>query len=473
MLVTILKYSLCCLAAVTLTVVMPVAPPKLILASQTTTDDGPCTGPFRSFAEKFEFERSKWDMKKTEGFKLIQCYPEKEHQLTEKDFPWYDMKKGGKLDFRDEAEWKDYLGATLRYCFEGGALSAEVPQKKSEARWFHTPWLHSGGTGREPIHGLTYERVSEPRELSLTQEMRVQNWAVGLYNAPGGYVIGRVWKTPNCPDPRAARFPPGTVAIKLLFTEASIGQAPYLGGQGEHEWEAYIYEELPKDPKRPDPEAPRKIQRLRLLQIDLAMRDDRAEGTGWVFGTYVYDKDNNNGAYPGCDINKNPWCRVVPIGLMWGNDPGAMQNGKIQESKFNELEKLPKELMDARKGKIEPGKRGLGWGGRLNGPVNNPESSCLSCHATSSWPQFERVPLNDLRTEKKMHWFRNFKVIGKNSESFWPGTETLDYSLQLSAGIRNFYQIHDGDFDCNPEAKRKHGTLKSRPLQEVMRDSDP
>ena len=467
-----LKYCQCCLAAVTLTLVMPVALPKLSFASRTSADDEPCTGPFRSFAEKFEFDRAKWDLKNTEGFKLIQCYPTPLPPAKlcspEEEVPWFDRKKGKELDFHLKDEWEDYLRETLRYCFEGGALSAEVPMKKGEVRWFHAPWLHSGGTGREPIHGLTYERVSEPGELSLKQEMRVQNWAVGLYNRPGGCVVGRVWENPNCPDATKAFFPNGTVAIKLLFTEASIGQAPYLGEQGDHEWEAYIYEELPKDPGRPDPDAPRMIKRLRLLQIDLAMRDGRSERTGWVFGTFVYHNGNQKEAYDGCDINKNPWCRVVPIGLMWGNDPERDEK-KIQDkpadSFFNDWKNLPKELMDARNKKV-----GLGWVGRLNGPVDNPESSCLSCHATASWPQFERVPPSDLLSKKKLYWFRNFKVTEADGPPFWPGTVTLDYSLQLSAGIRNFYQTHNGK-SCKPvEGRLPPELLKDHPRNDVMRN---
>jgi hypothetical protein len=326
--------------------------------------------------------------------------------------------------------------------------------------------MHSGGTGREPIHGLTYERVSEPKELSPRQETPLQNWAVSLYNAPGGYVIGRVWRNPKCPDATQVLFPNGTIAIKLLFTEALIEQASYLDGQGEHEWEAYIYKKLPEDPKRPDADAEREIKRLRLLQIDLAVRDERAEKTGWVFGTFVYHKENNMGAYRGCDIKNNPWCRVVPIGLMWGNDPNLSEGREPQESHFNKPERLPDELREARKGKIR-----LGWRGRLNGPVDNPESSCLSCHATSSWPQFERVPPSDLRVKEKMHWFRNIKVTDNDRQPFWPGTLTLDYSLQLSAGIRNFYQAHDGKSECKPEeAKRNLAPRKAG--QQIMRDSD-
>jgi hypothetical protein len=110
----------------------------------------------------------------------------------------------------------------------------------------------------------------------------------------------------------------------------------------------------------------------------------------------------------------------------------------------------------------------LGWEGRLNGPVDNPESSCLSCHATASLPQYERVPPGDLQPEKKKFWFRNFKVDVAGGEPFWPGTETLDYSLQLSSGIRNFYQANDGKSECRPEGPKRNSKLRD-PKEQIIR----
>jgi hypothetical protein len=37
----------------------------------------------------------------------------------------------------------------------------------------------------------------------------------------------------------------------------------------------------------------------------------RAGSTGWYFATYVYDRSVQN---------TSPWRRMVPLGLMWGND---------------------------------------------------------------------------------------------------------------------------------------------------------
>lgn len=388
-------------------------------------------------------------------FELSQCYPQ---QLTDETLPW--VVDGRELNYRSASEARAYLGAILKYAYAGNLEVNWIVQRNQPVRWFHAPWLHFGGTGREPLHGLTYELASEPGALDIQQKRSVQNWAVSVYNARGGFVLGQVWKGvrhPNpdtLPHPEASVFPNGTVAIKLLFTEATKDEVRYLSGQEGFEWEAYIYENIPKDPRRPDPTARRRVERLRLLQVDVAVRDDRAL-TRWVFGTFIYNDHLTVPPYPGCEPKESPWCKVVPVGLMSGNDPTLTAeepspSNPPAESIFIDAGMLPTELLEANKGRV-----GLGRGGRLNGPVDDKKSSCLSCHATASWPQFDRVPPQGLATEKQMYWFRNFNVgaAGSGKQSFWPGTEALDYSLQLSSGLRNFHSCRGAIpvvADCQP-----------------------
>jgi hypothetical protein len=93
--------------------------------------------------------------------------------------------------------------------------------------------------------------------------------------------------------------------------------------------------------------------------------------------------------------------------------------------------------------------KGLGWLERLNGPIDNPASACLSCHMTAEWPRpnsttmfltslpFAEVtstdPLDPSVVEQKMRWFRNIK-----RKPFDTGNLSLDYSLQLYEGMKNF-----------------------------------
>ena len=340
-------------------------------------------------------------------FKLSQEYPQ--FQPKPEDYPWK------VFDYR--TQYKEYLAAVLKYSLEGNVETDWDISKNAVRKWYHAPWLHWGRNGREFIHGLTHERVALPEELARTQTGTFQNWAVGMYNAPGGYVVGRVWRDPDNPDPAAAKFPDGTVALKLLFTQAPVSQVPYL--KDAKEWDAYIYETtaVPTNPL-----GKRTVQTLRLLQVDVAVRDTRAnDTTGWVFGTFTY-----NGSLPG----NSPWEKLTPIGLMWGNDPkltmAQLRRGIApKETVTNAAAAVPFQH--------------LGWAGRLNGPVDNPSSSCLSCHAVAQWPvAAPLVPPRNVEQDSAqwLEWFRNVKA----AEPFTAGAVSLDYSLQLAVGMQNFYE---------------------------------
>lgn len=156
---------------------------------------------------------------------------------------------------------------------------------------------------------------------------------------------------------------------------------------------------------------------MKLLQIDIAVRDSRADSlTGWLFGSFVYQADA-----PGMTA----WDKMVPIGLMWGNDPEILEDKlpegvTLRESWINPDLKLPH----------------YGRAGRMNGPVDNPSSSCLSCHSTAQYAAVQRMtPDEQADREMIRRYFRNLKP----GEPFDEGQMSLDYSLQLSVGIQNFY----------------------------------
>lgn len=296
-----------------------------------------------------------------------------------------------------------YARAVLKYVYEGNIAVDWQVEKNKIRNWYHAPWMHSGNAGREFVRGLTRERTTQPKELAPTQTSRFQNWAVSVYNAPGGFVIGQVWKNHKSPNPKLAVFPNGTVGAKLLFSEANETEVPYL--KGDVEWDANV--------NQPMTATTRKVSKMRLLQIDVAVRDTRVESTtGWVFGTFVYD-----GNSPGA----TPWDRMVPVGVMWGNDPAVppSKKGKLTETRLNPDLGVPQHL---------------GFGGRLNGPVDNPRSSCLSCHAVSQYESAaDMMPPTTAPEAEKMKWFRNVKA----GQPFTAGETSLDYSLQLSAGIQH------------------------------------
>ena len=330
-------------------------------------------------------------------FKLSQDYPDQPGRDVQ---PW--------RRFRPDAQPNEYLLAVLGYVFDGnirpGAEQSFDVANNPNRRWYHAPWQDFGMNGREFIHGLTRERTSEPFDLHPQQRRHWQNYAVGFYNQPGGYTIGQVWRDHGRPDPRLANFPEGTVAAKLLFTTAPISEVPFL--RGAPEWSAYVYAN--PNVRRPRPGDPRRVMRVRLLQVDIAVKDSRGTATGWVFGTFVY-----GGGLLG--QRGSGWWNLEPVGLMWGNDPGYV-SGPFREARV-------------RTGVITR----LGWQGRLNGPVDNPASSCLSCHATAQYPQADLLPPTGSPWQP---WFRNIP----SGQPFAPPAQSTDYSLQLSTGIANFYE---------------------------------
>ena len=330
-------------------------------------------------------------------FQMSQAYPAA--PVTTEPKPWKSF------DFKTQPA--QYAKAVLDYCLEGNTGIDFRVQDNTVRKWYHAPWMHQS---REFLRGMTKERSSRPKELHPSQTTQWDNWGIGFYNPVGGHILGRVWRDHDVPDPAAARFPDGSVAFKLLFTEATVAEVPFLTGTVE--WDA--------DVDRARNTAPR--PKLRLLQIDIAVRDTRANATtGWIFGTFIY-----NGNAPGA----TPWARMVPVGIQWGNDPTKIGTATpLAETWINP---------DVLSGPV-PLMQHLGFEKRLNGPVDNPRSSCLSCHSTAGTPtsmtrgriaQFP--PANPTPAQLRLY-FRNIKS-GRN---FASGFIPLDYSLQLQMGIFN------------------------------------
>lgn len=220
------------------------------------------------------------------GFTLSDNYPRS--PPVPEEYPW------ASTNLLDNPE--QYLHHVLQYVVAGNIDVDWRLQDYTTRKWHHAPWMHYGRRGREPIHGLTWERDSRPYELHANQSERASNWAIGFYNPPGGYALGQVWADPSRPNTSSVLFPNGTVSAKLLFTTATSKQVPYL--EGAPEWSAMIDRDGPPT-------------RIRLLQLDIAVRDNRIDnltGTGWAFGTFMYHKDEQHPI---------PWLRLRPVGILW------------------------------------------------------------------------------------------------------------------------------------------------------------
>lgn len=313
------------------------------------------------------------------------------------------------------------------------------PENNSVRPWFHMPLMNFGPGRREPIRGLTSERVLMGPELGIKDGVAVHNFAVGFYNAAGGFTIGQVWQTAS-PDLSKSQFPQGAMAFKILFSEATANDfqgADILAGAPQ--WTIATTTGL---------------KQVRLLQMDVAAADARSP-TGWVFGTFAYDTSAND---------PSAWRRLRPVGLSWGNDfgfaPADQQAGRrLTETTISD--QAPAYAANH-----------LGWAGRANGPVDNPNSGCLSCHGTSQFPVSAPIAFdyhnNTCDTDaRKMQWFRNFR----GNQAFGPldrptcalvngspAPVPLDFSLQMQVAVQSVLQFHDIN-PCAPAAPPAPGPM--------------
>ncbi|HYH83586.1 MAG TPA: hypothetical protein VEX86_27575 [Longimicrobium sp.] len=308
------------------------------------------------------------------------------------------------VDFRSpnpqvwEGAWAQYMNDILEYVKQGQTLmNGWDVRVGGETRWFHVPWMaYDSVRGREFIHGTTNERTADISDFrgqrglhfsansrALNRTHRIQDmpkglntltgndsstafetWAVGFYNPPAGYAIGQM--IPRDGVPRANRdasgrwtapgmpFPEGTVVAKVLFSTATPTQVPYL--RGAPRWIVDRHIQVSPDSfinrRRPAP--------VYLVQLDVAVNDSRSP-TGWVYGTFAY-----NGTINDPDV----WKRMSPVGLQWGSDPRTWPAVDSASSRpVSESVIAPINIYQH-----------LGCAGRLAGPVDNRESSCISCH---------------------------------------------------------------------------------------------
>lgn len=335
-----------------------------------------------------------------------------------------------------------YMQAVLQYIYEGNIETDWKGYDNPVRRWYHAPYMHRQTNGREFVRGMTRERTGCLSELLNGQPCPIncegsnnpkcfQSWAVSLYNEQGAYYINRVWtevlKSNRNPNIFSEGFPEDSVSFKLLFTAASDkpnpatanNQIPYL--KDGIEWQADTKRIKQVNISQTQCANLSCLTTLRLLQIDVAVRDIRADKTGWVFGSYIYKFDEKK---------PDKWQRIEPIGLMFGNslDPN--------QSRLNRNLGIPQHY-GCPQTATDPFLR------RMNGPVDNPKSSCLSCHSLAETPgdlSIGRMPYKNMDCNNDSYWFRNINPHSQNpnERTFTPDVFTLDYSLQLREGIMRY-----------------------------------
>lgn len=318
--------------------------------------------------------------------------------------------------------------------------------------WWMSEWMDYDKLGREPLMGLTKELAPRTHQLSRTSQAGSQVWAVNFYNEPGAVALHQVFADPcNAVVPDKLLFAEGTVAIKFLFTDANLGkfagQVDYLNGGPTYK--AHID---PEGTGVPADTGGRETRDVNLVQLDIGVRDNNATKTGWVFGTFVW-----MGPIKGDGLFDN----LVPAVLLWANDEGVVTDD-IKESWINPAVKSTLSGWTERPF--------LGFQGRANGPADNLNSSCLSCHAAARLPLAKvgiaksgknPVDISDAAAVAAHVdlWFRNVKPGEVFQPADPPAVAALDYSLQVRAAVERMCQAcKDGALDgATPDICAKAG----------------
>ena len=210
-------------------------------------------------------------------------------------------------------------------------------------------------SGREALQGSYTGQILSPIRIHPTRRRsrsRIMRSSITTMSPLPSWV--RFWKNPFKPDVSDVQFPEGSMVVKVEGVTLAEDDWPILKNSSL----SYIYRpNVASPPPDPDPtKRPALVTEMRFLQMAVRVKDKIASpDTGWVFIAFAYDTRSTGATV---------WDRAIPVGAMWGNDPllakypnGLGPNGKLQETWVNDG--LPSFITD-----------GLGWGGRLAGPLD-------------------------------------------------------------------------------------------------------
>lgn len=398
-------------------------------------------------------------------FQLSNAYPTQDPGVCGiADCPWLfidvDFTSGAPVDW-ENGPWNDYIMAIMGVVIRGQDpdMSNEAgfqTQVDGETAWYHVPWMaYDPSAGREFAHGTTNERTAHLSDFigspmpnatplaAMSPSCQAQfpngfeSWAVGVYNKWGGYALGQAFPPDGAPAltplgdqmvPAGLPFPTGTMVTKFLTTNATPDCVPYLAnsavwGVNRHKVSTakkYMCE--------------RAIQETRLTQVDVAVVDPRSP-TRWVYGTFGYSADA-----PGATVLE----RLVPLGLQWGSDPATFP-AVAQSISVPATESV----LNLAIGLYEH------WGcaARLAGPVDNPQSSCVSCHASAFSAADQQISVMGKNvpptfgfngicdtggSAENAAYFSNYQFPAPYPSGEFPGAVSLDSSLQMAVAMTQY-----------------------------------
>ncbi len=323
--------------------------------------------------------------------------------------PWHG------LDLRDPKEALLFALYAQKYVYENMANQNTknrdqnfIAAKNKKRYWCHMPWMNVGVNGREAVHGLTQERDLKISTLMPTFKNVTPgtNWGLAFFNTEGCQTVRDIFgsaKNPKAnPDFTKNSFPNETFITKILFTTANFPEI-----ESAFKWNAHVNEVGSTE---------RAIRAVRHIQMDIAVKDTSLKGVSpdlqnWAMSAFYYDasfdydkeyKDLLGGLeHPIKAIPNLPaeFLKMRPIGIQTGyNDP-----------------------VKSRDTILFPGSHSNGVGGRLNGPADNPKTSCLGCHGPAG-TQARMVP-----GFLSLSMFEPFRNV-----------PNLDFNQQLALAKSNF-----------------------------------
>lgn len=326
--------------------------------------------------------------------------------------------------------------------------------------WFQEPWL---GSQREAILGA-YLGNGNPAGMFQTLKENEAGYALVFYDSTAAYTVGQIWgKTGESVNLKnnAAQFKEGSVIVKLAFSNVNYPSWCVMKNAQTFS----VYDTIPTTENK---KTGYQVRKVSFFQMDVIVKDSKtAPKTGWVYSTFVYDKD----------VKGSFWDQMVPLGAMWGNDPNVKSPINPPYPKLYETVINPKAPAYS--------KETLGWGGRLSGPndgavaqtavdlstgktyKNLALSSCMSCHLPAQdtfksfllpgpFPSSDTLFVYSPGSAKWNLWFRD----NYGDVPFDAGQVGMDYDMVMAfKSIRAYLAAQSGEQNLllknNMEAIRK------------------
>jgi hypothetical protein len=284
---------------------------------------------------------------------------------------WLDVKPKGRITVDNAG---DYMARLKKYVAASVRNMIEAPAKWDPGSngWYDMPWMGEMDrpldydSGRDPIIGsFTGQIILAKSEHQGTLKADTENHTIVYYDRMSATMLGKIWKDVHSPDIKAATFPEGGLVVKAGGVAATPADWPVVDGAAV--WRVYrppLQEIIDHRYNGSTKDFTLQVTDLRVMQFDIIVKDtDASPDTGWVFTTFVYDKDAPKGT--------GPWDQMVPLGATWGNDPefNRLPEGHPPSDPKNPAASTLKQFWRNPNGPIYTAAT-LGWGERMSGPID-------------------------------------------------------------------------------------------------------